>query len=168
MSELLKNKYFFNEKSPRYILIPEKDDFLKGKCPKCLNFWKIRTLSKENPLKNFWGISALLKENFLVLPEFLKNKYFVKGKSLKNVWTFPLKMSEFLKNRYFFNEKSPSYILFPEKDDFLGNSQSYTWMLVLACSLFRVQSCGGSPTITVNTLIVIFGGNLHISIRFLV
>jgi hypothetical protein len=29
MSELLKNKYFFNEKSPSCILIPESDDFLK-------------------------------------------------------------------------------------------------------------------------------------------
>jgi hypothetical protein len=37
-----------------------------------------------------------------------------------------LKMSEFLKNKYFFNEKSPSYILIPEIDDFLGNSQSNT------------------------------------------
>jgi hypothetical protein len=35
-------------------------------------------------------------------------------------------MSEFLKNKYFFNEKSPSYVLIPEKDDFLGNSQSNT------------------------------------------
>jgi hypothetical protein len=33
MTEFLKNKYFFNEKSPSYYLIPEKDDFLKGKCP---------------------------------------------------------------------------------------------------------------------------------------
>jgi hypothetical protein len=33
MSELLRNKYFFNEKSPSNILIPEKDDFLKGQCP---------------------------------------------------------------------------------------------------------------------------------------
>jgi hypothetical protein len=32
-SEFLLNKYFFNEKSPSYILIPEKDVFLKGKCP---------------------------------------------------------------------------------------------------------------------------------------
>jgi hypothetical protein len=32
-AEFLKNKYFFNGKSPRYNLIPEKDDFLKGKCP---------------------------------------------------------------------------------------------------------------------------------------
>jgi hypothetical protein len=31
MSEFLKNKYYFNEKSPRYILIPEKD--VKGKSP---------------------------------------------------------------------------------------------------------------------------------------
>jgi hypothetical protein len=29
MSEFLKNKYFFNEKSPRYILIPEKKSFSK-------------------------------------------------------------------------------------------------------------------------------------------
>jgi hypothetical protein len=40
------------------MLIPENDKFLKGK------------------------ISTLLMENLLVLPEFLKNKYFVKGKSL--------------------------------------------------------------------------------------
>jgi hypothetical protein len=32
MTEFLKNKYFFNEISPRYILIPENDDFPKGKC----------------------------------------------------------------------------------------------------------------------------------------
>jgi hypothetical protein len=31
----------------------------------------------------------------------------------------PLKMFEFLKNKYLFNEKSPSYILIPEKDYFL-------------------------------------------------
>jgi hypothetical protein len=30
--EFLKNKYFFNEKSPSYILIPENGDFLKEKC----------------------------------------------------------------------------------------------------------------------------------------
>jgi hypothetical protein len=29
MSELLKNKYFFNEKFPSYILNSENDDFLK-------------------------------------------------------------------------------------------------------------------------------------------
>jgi hypothetical protein len=46
------------------------DDFLKGKWR--LNFWK----------------TTLLMENLLVLPEFLKNKYFVKGKSPKNVWIF--------------------------------------------------------------------------------
>jgi hypothetical protein len=33
MSEFLKNKCFFNEISPSYLLIPEHDDFLKGKCP---------------------------------------------------------------------------------------------------------------------------------------
>jgi hypothetical protein len=32
----------------------------------------------------------------------------------------PLKMPEFLKYKYFFNEKSPSYNLIPEKDDFLN------------------------------------------------
>jgi hypothetical protein len=31
--EFLKNRYFFNEKSPSYNLIPEKNDFLKEKCP---------------------------------------------------------------------------------------------------------------------------------------
>jgi hypothetical protein len=31
MSEFLKNKYFFNENSPSYILIPENDNFVKGK-----------------------------------------------------------------------------------------------------------------------------------------
>jgi hypothetical protein len=31
MSEFLKSKYFSNEKSPSYILIPEKDGFLKKK-----------------------------------------------------------------------------------------------------------------------------------------
>jgi hypothetical protein len=29
----LRTKCFFNEKSPSYILIPEKDVFLKGKFP---------------------------------------------------------------------------------------------------------------------------------------
>jgi hypothetical protein len=33
LSEFLKNKYFFNEKSPSYILISEKDEFVKGKSP---------------------------------------------------------------------------------------------------------------------------------------
>jgi hypothetical protein len=104
MSEFLKNNYFFNEKSPSYILIPEKDDFLKGKF--CLNFWKIRTL---------------LKENLLVLPEFLKKSTLLKEN--------PLKMSKILKNRYFFNEKSSSYILIPEKDDFLkGGCSSFAWI----------------------------------------
>jgi hypothetical protein len=42
----LKNKYFFNEKSPSYVFVPEKTTFSK--------------------------------ENVLVLPEFLKNKNFVK------------------------------------------------------------------------------------------
>jgi hypothetical protein len=32
MSEFLRKKCFLNEKSPYYNLIPEKDDFLKGKC----------------------------------------------------------------------------------------------------------------------------------------
>jgi hypothetical protein len=69
MSEFLKNKNFFNEKSPSFLLIPEKDDL------------------KENVLvlPEFLKIRTLLMENLLVLPEFLKNKYFVKGKSPKNV-----------------------------------------------------------------------------------
>jgi hypothetical protein len=33
MSEFLKSKYFFNEKSPSYNLISENDDFFKVKCP---------------------------------------------------------------------------------------------------------------------------------------
>jgi hypothetical protein len=33
MSGFLKHKYFFNKNSPSYNLIPEKDDFLRGKCP---------------------------------------------------------------------------------------------------------------------------------------
>jgi hypothetical protein len=33
MSAFLMNKYLLNEISPSYILIPENDDFLKGKCP---------------------------------------------------------------------------------------------------------------------------------------
>jgi hypothetical protein len=33
MFEFLKNKYFFNEKSPSFNLIPEKDVFSIGKCP---------------------------------------------------------------------------------------------------------------------------------------
>jgi hypothetical protein len=32
MSEFLKNKYLINEISPSYILIPENDEFFKGKC----------------------------------------------------------------------------------------------------------------------------------------
>jgi hypothetical protein len=52
--------------------------------------------------------SERVKENLLKLAECLRNKCFVL-----------LKMSEFLKNKYFFNEKSPSYILIPEKDVFL-------------------------------------------------
>jgi hypothetical protein len=67
-----KNKLFFNKSSLSYWLIPEKD---------CLNFCKIRTL---------------LKENLLVLPEFLRNKFFVKGKSLKNVWIPLLVYEDFL------------------------------------------------------------------------
>jgi hypothetical protein len=63
MSEFLKNKYFSNEKSPRYILIPEKNGFLKKKVLVLPEF----------------------KENLLVLPDFLKNKYFVEGKLPKNV-----------------------------------------------------------------------------------
>jgi hypothetical protein len=67
----LKNRYFFNEKSPSYIiLILEKTSFSK--------------------------------ENVLVLPEFLKNKYFVKGKSPKTI--------RILENKYFLNEKSPKAI----------------------------------------------------------
>jgi hypothetical protein len=38
----------------------------------------------------------------LVLPEFLKNKYLVEGKSPKNI--------EFLRNKYFVKEKSPKNI----------------------------------------------------------
>jgi hypothetical protein len=52
------------------------------------------------------------------LPEFLKNKNFVKESTSLN--EDPLKMSEFLRNKNFFNEKSPSYILIPEKDHFLN------------------------------------------------
>jgi hypothetical protein len=40
MSEFLKNNYFFNEKSPSYILVPEKDAILKGKCPSFAEFLK--------------------------------------------------------------------------------------------------------------------------------
>jgi hypothetical protein len=58
MFELLKNKYFFNEKSPSYILIPEKE----GKSP---SFTRI--LEK---------ISTFLKENPLNMSEFLKKRTF--------------------------------------------------------------------------------------------
>jgi hypothetical protein len=98
-------------------------------------------------MSEFLKNSALLKENLLVLPEFLKNKYFVKGKPLKmseflkkkcllkeNLLVLP--DPEFLKNKYFVIGKSPknvripekstfsmkyllSYILIPENDDFL-------------------------------------------------
>jgi hypothetical protein len=58
-------------------------------------------------------VTTFLEENVLVLPEFLKNKYFVKGKFSKNVG-IP-------ESKYFFNEKSPSYILVPESGEFLKN-----------------------------------------------
>jgi hypothetical protein len=81
-----------------YNLIPEKDDFLKRKCPRFA--WIFENM-------NF------VKKNLLVLPEFLKNKFWEISTLLKKN---PLKMSEFLKNKYFFNEISPSYILIPEND----------------------------------------------------
>jgi hypothetical protein len=63
-------------------------------------------------------MTTFLKENLLVLPELLKNKYFVKGKFSKKVG-IP-------ESKYFFNEKSPSYILNPESDDFLrGKGPSF-------------------------------------------
>jgi hypothetical protein len=40
MSEFLGNKYFFNEISPSNILIPEKEEFLKGQCPSLTEFLK--------------------------------------------------------------------------------------------------------------------------------
>jgi hypothetical protein len=61
----------FNEKSPTYILIPEKD-------------------------------VSFSTENVLVLPEFFKNKYFVRGKSSKNI--------EFLRNKYCDKGKSPKNV----------------------------------------------------------
>jgi hypothetical protein len=69
MSEFLNNRYFFNEISPSYLLIPE---FLT-------------TFAKENVLilPEFLKNQNFLMENLLVLPEFLKNQYFVKGKSPK-------------------------------------------------------------------------------------
>jgi hypothetical protein len=65
------------------------------------------------------------QKNQIKFPRILRNriqKYvhlhiFIKKKKI---------MFEFLKNKYFFNEKPPRYILIPEKDDFLGNSQSNT------------------------------------------
>jgi hypothetical protein len=33
MSEFVKNKYFINEISPSYLLIPENEGFFKGKRP---------------------------------------------------------------------------------------------------------------------------------------
>jgi hypothetical protein len=73
LSEFLKNKYFFNEISPSYILIPENDDFslknvlvlseflknknfIYGKSPsfarileKCLNFGGKSALKEKSP-----------------------------------------------------------------------------------------------------------------------
>jgi hypothetical protein len=46
-------------------------------------------------------------ENLLVLPEFLKSKYYFSGNSPKNI--------EFLRNKYFFTEKSLKNVGIPEK-----------------------------------------------------
>jgi hypothetical protein len=54
MSEFLKNKYFFSDKFPRYILIPEKEDFSKENVLVLLEFLK---------KKNF-----VIKENLFVCP----------------------------------------------------------------------------------------------------
>jgi hypothetical protein len=44
--------------------------------------------------------------------EFLRNKYFLLKEN-------PIKIPEFLKNKFLFNDKSPTYILIPGKNDFL-------------------------------------------------
>jgi hypothetical protein len=50
MSEILKNKYFFNEKSPDCILIPEKYVFLKEKCPSLPEFLENKNFVKGKSL----------------------------------------------------------------------------------------------------------------------
>jgi hypothetical protein len=47
MSEFLKNKYFFNEKSPRYNLIPEKKTFSKENVPVLPEFLKNKNFVEE-------------------------------------------------------------------------------------------------------------------------
>jgi hypothetical protein len=47
MYEFLRNKCFVNKKSLSYNLIPEKDDFLKGKCPTLAEFLKNKNFVKE-------------------------------------------------------------------------------------------------------------------------
>jgi hypothetical protein len=120
MSEFLENKNVFNEISPSYVLIPENDDWMKANC---LNFWKIRTL---------------LMENLLVLPEFLKNKYFFKGKSPWNI--------EFLRNKCFVKGKSPKndwipilvyedFLFKPKKVEFLPCQTKCNWVQQNAFSI---------------------------------
>jgi hypothetical protein len=53
MSEFLKNKYFFNEKSSSYNYIPEKDEFLKVKCPSLPEFLKNKYFVKGKSPINF-------------------------------------------------------------------------------------------------------------------
>jgi hypothetical protein len=66
MSEFPKNKYFFNEISPSYVVIPENEKAMSS-------------FSKENVLvlPEFLKNKNLIIKNLEVLPEFLKNKYFV-------------------------------------------------------------------------------------------
>jgi hypothetical protein len=59
MSKFLKNRYFFNEISPRYILITENDNFLKGNDHGSLILTndiailsKNKRFTKENILRN--------------------------------------------------------------------------------------------------------------------
>jgi hypothetical protein len=59
------------------------------------------------------NLLIFIKKNPLKMSEFLRNNEVLCCRKI------PLTISEFLKNRYFFNEKSPSFILIPEKDDFL-------------------------------------------------
>jgi hypothetical protein len=77
-------------------------------------------------------MTTFSKENVLVLPDFLKHKNFINGKSpifqefgqnySPNSWKIgtlfkenPLKLTECLKNKYFVKGKSSKNVLIPEK-----------------------------------------------------
>jgi hypothetical protein len=92
MSEFLKNNYFLNEKSPKKAFISHRQ----------LNKKKINSFAK----KIFY--SKISKKGI-----FLQNSVRVKNNSIH------LTNINFTENKNFLNEKSPSYILIPEKDVFL-------------------------------------------------